>query len=80
MQQNIPEHSIGGVVGRAAYHAWLPAALMCEATWRLDPTHRDNLHGVAIDTIFFDNVPIDKACESLLALDFPMQLSPHGIS
>ena len=72
VQQNIPEHSIGGVVGRAAYHAWLPAALMCEATWRLDPVHRDNLQGVAIDTEkFFDNVPSDKACETLLRLGLP---------
>ena len=72
VQQNIPEHSIGGVVGRAAYHAWLPAALMCEATWRLDPIHRDNLQGVAIDTEkLFDNVSIDNACETLLRLGLP---------
>ena len=68
-QQNIPEHSVGGVIGRSAYHAWLPAALLCEATWRLDPIYRDCLQGVAIDTEkFFDNVPIDKACESLLRI------------
>ena len=41
VQQNIPEHSVGGVSGRSAYHAWLPAALLCEATWRLDPMYRD---------------------------------------
>ena len=71
-QQNIPEHSIGGVIGRAAFHAWLPAALMCEATWRIDHAYRDNLQGVAIDTEkFFDNVPIDKACDTLLHIGLP---------
>ena len=44
---------------------------MCEATWRLDPTHRENIQGVAIDTeFFFDNVPIDKA-ETLLRIGLP---------
>ena len=72
VQQNIPEHSVGGVIGRSAFHAWLPAALMCEATWRLDPTFRENLQGAAIDTEnFFDNAPIDKACEILLRTGLP---------
>ena len=75
VQQNIPEHSIGGVIGRAAFHAWLPAALMCEATWRLDHAHRENLQGVAIDTEkFFDNVPIDKACDILLRIGLPFSV------
>ena len=72
VQQNIPEHSVGGVIGRSAFHAWLPAVLICEATWRLDPTFRENLQGAAIDTEkFFDNVPIDKACESRLRIGLP---------
>ena len=71
-QQNISEHSVGGVCGRSAFHAWLPAALMCESTWRLDPGVRATIQGVAIDTEkFFDNVPPDKACESLLHIGVP---------
>ena len=72
VQQNIAEHSVGGVVGKCAFHAWLPAALMCEATWRLESALRENLQGVAIDTEkFFDNVPIDKACDALLRIGLP---------
>ena len=75
-QQNIPEHSIGGVIGRAAFHAWLPAALMCEATWRIDHAYRENLQGVAIDTEkFLDNVPIDKACDTLLHIGLPYSVA-----
>ena len=75
VQQNIPEHSVGGVIGRCAFHEWLPAALMCEATWRLAPDFRENLQGVAIDTEkFFDNVPIDKACETLLRIGLPFSV------
>ena len=49
-----------------------PAALMCESTWRLKPTFRSTMQGVAIDTEkFFDNVPPDKACESLLQVGIP---------
>ena len=71
-QQNISEHSVGGVCGRSAFHAWLPAALMCEATWRLDPLFRTTVQGIAIDTEkFFDNVPPDKACESLIRIGVP---------
>ena len=72
VQQNISEHSVGGVFGRSAFHAWLPAALMCESTWRLDPVFRNPIQGIAIDTEkFFDNVPPDKACESLLRTGVP---------
>ena len=75
VQQNIPEHSVGGIVGRSAYHAWLPAAMMCESTWRLDPLHQAVIQGVAIDTEkFFDNVPPDKACEILLYTGLPIHV------
>ena len=75
VQQNIPEHSVGGIVGRSAYHAWLPAAMMCESTWRLDPLHQAVIQGVAIDTEkFFDNVPPDKACEILLHTGLPINV------
>ena len=70
--QNISEHSDGGVCGRSAFHAWLPAALMCESIWRLDPSFRNPIQRMSIDTEkFFDNVPPDKACESLLRTGFP---------
>ena len=45
---------------------------MCEATWRLDSQQRENLQGVAIDTAkFFDNAPINKACETSMHIGLP---------
>ena len=71
-QANIPEDSVGGVLGRSAHHAWLPAAMRCEATWESNFQDRKNIQGVAIDTEkFFDTVPPDKACEALLGIGIP---------
>ena len=71
-QQNIPQNSVGGVLHRSAHQAWLPAALKCEATWKLPVHLRKTIQGVAIDTEkFFDNVPPDKACEALRAIGLP---------
>ena len=72
-QQNVPQHSVGGVLKRSSFQAWLPAALRCESTWKLTPDLRPMLQGVAIDTEkFFDNVPPEKATEALLAVGLPV--------
>ena len=69
LQQNVPPDSIGGVPGRSALQAWLPAALQCEASWKAPPRLRQKVQGAAIDTEkFFDNVPQDAACEVLVGL------------
>ena len=68
-QANIPSDSVGGICGRSACQAWLPAALACEATWKLLPGRRKPIQGIAIDTEkFFDNVPAGVACEALLGI------------
>ena len=68
-QQNVPPDSIGGIPGRSALQAWLPAALQCEASWKTIPRLRQKVQGAAIDTEkFFDNVPQAAACEALVAL------------
>ena len=67
--------SVGGVLGRSAHHAWLPAAMRCEATWKSNFQDRKNIQGVAIDTEkFSDNVPPDKACEALLGIGIPVHV------
>ena len=71
-QQQVPHRSVGGVPKRSAFHAWMPAAITCESTWKLASHMRPVVQGVAIDTEkFFDNVPQEKALEALLALGFP---------
>ena len=68
-QQNVPPDSIGGIPGRSALQAWLPAALQCEASWKALPRLRQSAQGAAIDTAnFFDNVPQDAACEALVGV------------
>ena len=74
-QKNVPEDSVGGVIGRSAHHAWLPATMRCEATWKSCRQDRKFIQGVAIDTEkFFDNVPPDKACEALLGIGIPINV------
>ena len=71
-QQRVPDRSVGGVPKRSAFHAWLPAAVKCESTWKLAAQMRPVIQGVAVDTEkFFDNVPQEKALEALRALGFP---------
>ena len=78
-QANIPEDSVGRVLGRSAHHAWLPATMRCEATWKSNFQDRKNIQEVAIDTEkFFDNVPPDKACEALLGIGIPLKLLRLG--
>ena len=71
-QANVPEDSVGGIIRRSAHHAWLPATMRCEATWKSHCPDCKFVQGVAIDTEkFFDNVPPDKACEALLGIGIP---------
>ena len=49
-QINVPKDSVGGVHGRIAHHAWLPATMRCEATWKSCCPERKFIQGVAIDT------------------------------
>ena len=73
-QQRVPDRSIGGVPKRSAFHAWFPAAVKCESTWKLVAHMRPVVQGIAIDTEkFFDNVPQEKALEALVALGFSTQ-------
>ena len=73
-QQRVPDRSVGGVPKRSAFHAWFPAAVKCESTWKLAAHMRPVVQGIAIDTEkFFDNVPQEKALEALVALGFPTQ-------
>ena len=69
LQLKVPPDSIGGVPGRSALQAWLPAALQCEASWKAIPRLRQQVQGAAIDTEkFFDNVPQAAACEALVEI------------
>ena len=73
-QQQVPDRSVGGVPKRSAFHAWFPAVIKCESTWKLAAHMRPVVQGIAIDTEkFFDNVPQEKALEALVALGFPTQ-------
>ena len=68
-QFNIPKQSVGGIAKRSAYQAWLPAAIACESTWKLQEQHRALMQGVSIDTEkFFDNVPQSTACQALASI------------
>ena len=81
VQQNISEHSVGGVCGRSAFHAWLPAALMCEATWRLDPEFRNPIQGIAIYTENFSIMShLTKRVKVYFVRVFLHQLWQHGNS
>ena len=74
-QMNVPEDSVRGVIGRSAHHAWLPATMRCEATWKSCCQERKFIQRLAIDSEkFFDNVPPDKACEALLGIGIPINV------